>query len=50
MVANAAALLVSMGEFAMHEVAEARRDLELVCCRLAAQRRTEAPARRLRHA
>ncbi len=41
-VANAAALLVSLGEFALHDIAEARNELELVCCRLAAVRRTPA--------
>ncbi len=41
-VANVASLLVSMGEFALTDVAEARLEIELVCCRLAAKRRTEA--------
>jgi DNA-binding FadR family transcriptional regulator len=41
-VANAASLLVSMGEFELTHVAEARLEVELVCCRLAATRRTEA--------
>lgn len=41
-VANAASLLVSMGEFALNDIAEAREALELVCCRLAAERRTAA--------
>jgi DNA-binding FadR family transcriptional regulator len=38
MVANATALLVAMGEFSLDEVAEARQELELACCRLAATR------------
>jgi len=41
-VANAATLLVSLGDFALHDIAEARTELELVCCRLAAARRTRA--------
>jgi DNA-binding FadR family transcriptional regulator len=41
-VANAASLLVSMGAFALTDVAEARREIELVCCRLAATRRSHA--------
>jgi DNA-binding FadR family transcriptional regulator len=41
-VANAASLLVSMGEFALNDIAEAREAIELVCCRLAAERRTTA--------
>lgn len=41
-VANAASLLVSLGAFSLQEVAEARTELELVCCRLAATRRTDA--------
>jgi GntR family transcriptional repressor for pyruvate dehydrogenase complex len=41
-VANAASLLVSLGEFSLHDIAEARTELELVCCRLAATRRTPA--------
>ena len=40
-VANAASLLVSMGEFELTHVAEARLEIELVCCRLAAERRTD---------
>jgi GntR family transcriptional regulator, transcriptional repressor for pyruvate dehydrogenase complex len=40
-VANAAALLVSMGEFALSDIAEARQEIELVCCRLATKRRTD---------
>jgi DNA-binding FadR family transcriptional regulator len=40
-VANAASLFVSMGVFALTDVTEARREIELVCCRLAATRRTE---------
>ena len=41
-VANAATLLISLGEFTLHDIAEARTELELVCCRLAAARRTAA--------
>lgn len=36
---GAAMLMVSMGEFSLSEIAEARRELELTCCRLAAVRR-----------
>jgi DNA-binding FadR family transcriptional regulator len=42
MVATSAALLVSMDEFSLEDIAEARQELELVCCRLAAQRRSDA--------
>lgn len=35
-------LLVSMGEFDLNEIAQARSELEQVCCRLASQCRTEA--------
>ena len=38
---GAAMLLVSMGEFSLSEIAEARRELELTCCRLAADRRQD---------
>jgi len=38
---GAAMLMVSMGEFSLSEIAEARRELELTCCRLAAGRREE---------
>jgi len=41
-VANAASLLVSMGDFALHDISEARTEIELVCCRFAAARRTRA--------
>ena len=41
MVANAAKLLVSMGAFALSDIAEARQEIELVCCRLAALHRTD---------
>jgi GntR family transcriptional repressor for pyruvate dehydrogenase complex len=34
-------LLVSMGAFALSDIAEARQEIELVCCRLAARRRTD---------
>ena len=37
-VANAARLLVSMGEFALNDIAEARQEIELICCRFAAMR------------
>lgn len=39
---GAAMLMVSMGEFSLSEIAEARRELELICCRLAAENREEA--------
>ena len=38
---GSAMLMVSMGEFSLSEIAEARRELELPCCRLAAERRQE---------
>ncbi|PLX87175.1 MAG: FadR family transcriptional regulator [Desulfuromonas sp.] len=38
---GAAMLMVSMGKFSLSEIAEARRELELICCRLAAERREE---------
>ncbi len=38
---EAAMLMVSMGEFSLSEIAEARRELELTCCRLAAERREQ---------
>ena len=38
---GAAMLMVSMGEFSLSEIAESRRELELTCCRLAAERREE---------
>jgi DNA-binding FadR family transcriptional regulator len=41
-VATAAALLASIGEFSSDQMAEARHELESVCCRLAARRRTKA--------
>jgi GntR family transcriptional regulator, transcriptional repressor for pyruvate dehydrogenase complex len=41
-VANAASLLVSLGEFSLQDIAEARTEVELACCRLAASRRTNA--------
>jgi GntR family transcriptional regulator, transcriptional repressor for pyruvate dehydrogenase complex len=41
-VATTAALLVSLGEFGLHDIAEARLELETTCCRLAASRRTPA--------
>lgn len=39
--AGAAMLMVSMGEFSLSEIAEARRELELTCCRLAAECRKD---------
>jgi DNA-binding FadR family transcriptional regulator len=39
--ANMTALLVSLEEFDLSEIAETRRELELVCCKLAAERRTD---------
>lgn len=39
---GAAVVAVSMGEFDPTEIAEARRELELLCCRLAARQRSEA--------
>ena len=39
---GAAIVAVSMGEFDPREIGEARRELELLCCRLAAQNRTSA--------
>ena len=40
--ANAVALLVSMGTFGLDDIADARRELETICCRLAAQGRHES--------
>lgn len=40
-VANAARLLLSMDEFTLNDIAEARQEIELICCRLAALRRTD---------
>ncbi len=42
MVATAAALLVSMDEFSLEDIAEARWEVESLCLRLAALRRTDA--------
>ena len=39
---TATALLVSLGEFSVEEILEARHEFELVCARLAAERRTDA--------
>ena len=36
--AGAAMLMVSMGKFSLSEIAEARRELELPCCRLATKK------------
>lgn len=41
MLTTATTLLVSMGAFDLAEITEAREELELICCRLAAQRREE---------
>jgi hypothetical protein len=41
MMANATALLVSMGELSLADIAETRQELESLCCRLAAERRTD---------
>lgn len=38
---TASTLMVSMGEFTLLELAEAREELETTCCRLAAERRTQ---------
>lgn len=38
---GATMLMVSMGEFGLSEIAEARRELELTCCRLAAEQRDD---------
>jgi DNA-binding FadR family transcriptional regulator len=48
LVANAASLLVSMGEFSLAHLAEARLLIESACCHLAARRRTRAQMDRLR--
>jgi len=40
--ANAMTLLVGMGEFELADIAETRQGLETLCCRLAAERRTDA--------
>jgi GntR family transcriptional regulator, transcriptional repressor for pyruvate dehydrogenase complex len=37
----AAMLMVNMGEFSLADIAESRRELEKICCRLAAEQRTE---------
>ncbi len=42
MMANATALLVSMGELSLGDIAETRQEIESLCCRLAATRRTDA--------
>ena len=39
---NAMTLLVGMGEFNLTDIAETRQGLETLCCRLAAERRTDA--------
>lgn len=40
--ANATRLMISIGEFDFDNIAEARQELGLVCCQLAANRRTES--------
>ena len=40
--ANAATLLVSLGEFELRDIVEAREEIETTCCRLAVRRRTDA--------
>ncbi|SCA55632.1 Regulatory protein GntR HTH [Candidatus Terasakiella magnetica] len=45
---NITSLLTTMGEFDLSDIAEARRELELVCVRLAAERREESHLERLR--
>lgn len=42
------ALMVSLGGFDLSEIAEARHELELVCVRLAVERRTEAELERMK--
>lgn len=39
---NAMTLLVGMGEFSLADIAETRQGLETLCCRLAAEQRTDA--------
>jgi DNA-binding FadR family transcriptional regulator len=39
--ANATTLLISMGEFDLVSIAEARQELSIVCCRIASERREE---------
>ena len=40
--ANTVALMVSMGAFSLDEITEARREMESICCRLAAEHRQES--------
>ncbi len=40
--ANATTLMVSIGEFSLTDITEARHQLELICCRLAAEHRNQA--------
>lgn len=44
---SAVALMVSLGEFDLSDIAETRHELELVCARLAAERRTDAELDRM---
>jgi len=46
---NMTSLLTTMGEFDLSDSAEARRELELVCVRLAAERRTESHLKTMRY-
>lgn len=47
---SATTLMVSMGEFQLQDVAEARHQMERTCCRLAATRISEAELQRMRAA
>ena len=40
--ANATVLMVTMDEFSLTDITEARHQLELICCRLAAEHRNQA--------
>jgi DNA-binding FadR family transcriptional regulator len=44
---TATTLLVSMGEFSLEEIAEARRELELLCCKLAVAHRDDSQLDRM---
>ena len=44
---TATTLLVSMGEFSFSEIAEARHELELLCCKLVVERRTDEHLQRM---
>lgn len=45
---ESATMLVSLGEFTLSDIAEARHELEAVCARLACERRTEEHLERMR--